>query len=108
MMTYNFGDILLIQFPFTEPSRSSKRPALVLYDSGDKDVLLCRVTTRPFSSLTDLRITDWKNAGLLKESYIRISKMATLEKGMVNRKLGMLASDDLSQAKQRIKEMFDL
>jgi hypothetical protein len=32
MMTYNFGDILLIRFPFTDQSRMSKRPVLVLYD----------------------------------------------------------------------------
>ena len=30
MMTYNLGDILLIKFPFTDSSRMSKRPALVL------------------------------------------------------------------------------
>ena len=45
MITYEFGDILLLRFPFTDPLRMSKRPALVLYDGEDLDVLLCRVTT---------------------------------------------------------------
>lgn len=48
MIRYELGDILLIQFPFTDPSKVSKRPVVVLYDNGDMDVLLCRVTTRPY------------------------------------------------------------
>ena len=50
MMTYNLGDILLIKFPFTDSSRLSKRPALVLYDNGDLDILLCRITTHALIS----------------------------------------------------------
>jgi len=38
MTTYNFGDIVLIGFPHTDLQGISKRPAVVLYDSGDRDV----------------------------------------------------------------------
>ncbi len=108
MMTYNLGDILLIRFPFTDQSRVSKRPALVLYDDGDLDILLCRVTTRPYFSPADLDINSWKESGLLKKSYIRLGKMATLQKDMVDKKLGELLSGDLTRIKQRLKQMFDI
>jgi mRNA interferase MazF len=39
MITYNLGDIVLIGFPHTDLQGVSKRPAIVLYDSGDQDVL---------------------------------------------------------------------
>ena len=55
-----------------------------------------------------MRVTEWNKAGLSKESYVRIGKMATLEKEMVNRKLGRLVSSDLLKAKHKLKEMFDL
>lgn len=108
MMTYNFGDILLIRFPFTDQSRMSKRPALVLYDDGDMDILLCRVTTRPHFSSADLDINSWKESGLLKKSYIRLGKMATLQKDMVDKKLGELLSGDLIRIKQILKQIFKL
>ena len=108
MMSYNLGDILLIRFPFTDQSRMSKRPALVLYDEGDMDILLCRVTTRPYFSSSDIAIDAWEKTGLLKESYIRLGKMATLKKDMVDKKLGELFPDDLMRIKQILKQMFDL
>ena len=108
MMTYNFGDILLVRFPFTDQLRVSKRPALVLYDDGDLDILLCRVTTRPNFSPADLDINSWKEFGLLKKSYIRLGKMATLQKDMVDKKLGELLSGDLTRIKQILKQIFKL
>ena len=35
MISYNLGDIVLIGFPHTDQQGISKRPAIVLYDSGD-------------------------------------------------------------------------
>jgi mRNA interferase MazF len=46
MTTYNFGDIVLIGFPHTDLQGTSKRPVILLYDSGDQDVLLARITTQ--------------------------------------------------------------
>ena len=40
MTTYDFGDIVLIGFPHTDMQGVFKRPALVLYDAGDLDVLV--------------------------------------------------------------------
>lgn len=50
MTTYNFGDIVLIGFPHTDLQGVSKRPTIVLYDSGDQDVLVARVTTQEYRS----------------------------------------------------------
>ena len=53
MTTYNFGDIVLIGFPHTDLQGISKRPAIVLYDSGDQDVLVARITTQEYTAETD-------------------------------------------------------
>lgn len=38
MTTYNFGDIILVPFPFTDQSTSKKRPAVVISsDAYNKD-----------------------------------------------------------------------
>jgi len=72
MTSYNFGDIVPIGFPHTDLQGTSKRPAIVLYDSGDQDVLLARITTQEYTIETDYRVLDWQKSGLLAESYIRL------------------------------------
>jgi len=43
MITYKFEDIVLIGFSHTDLLGVSKRPAIVLYDSGDQDFLVARI-----------------------------------------------------------------
>ena len=88
MTTYNFGDIVLLEFPFSGAVGSKKRPALVFCNTKDGDFIVCRVSTRPFSSKYEIPVSDWRAAGLLATSYIKLHKIATLEMGLVNKKIG--------------------
>ena len=106
MTSYNFGDIVLIGFPHTDLQGISKRPAIVLYDSGDQDVLLARITTQEYTTDTDYKILDWQKNGLLAESYIRFGKQATIEKRFIIRKLGTLEAKDIEVLKSILKRMF--
>jgi len=108
MTSYNFGDIVLIGFPHTDLQGISKRPAIVLYDSGDQDVLLARITTQEYTTETDYKILDWPKSGLLAESYIRLGRQATIEKRFIIRKLGTLEAKDTEVLKSILKRMFHL
>jgi mRNA-degrading endonuclease toxin of MazEF toxin-antitoxin module len=50
MTTYNFGDIILIPFPFTDQTTSKKRPAVVVsseaYNGDRPDIILMAVTSQ--------------------------------------------------------------
>jgi mRNA interferase MazF len=105
-MIYQLGDIVLIAFPFSDGRRVKKRPAIVLLDSKDNDLLLARVTSQPVNTTFDLFIKKWREAGLLKPSYIRLHKLATIETVLVDRKLGTLSDDDLTQIKQKLSEIY--
>lgn len=106
MTTYNFGEIVLVGFPHTDLQDISKRPALILYDSGDQDILIARITTQEYTTGTDYKIVEWKRCGLLVESFIRISKQATIEKKCVIKPLGTLAESEINTVKSIIKKMF--
>jgi mRNA interferase MazF len=108
MTSYNFGDIVLIGFPHTDLQGVSKRPAIVLYDSGDQDVLLVRITTQEYTTETDYRILDWQKSGLLAESYIRVGKQATIEKRFIIRKLGTLPASEINSLKTMLRKMLQL
>lgn len=108
MTAYNFGDIVLIGFPHSDLQGISKRPALVLYDSGDQDVLVARITTQEYTTEADYKIIDWRKGGLLAESYVRLGKQATIEKKYVIRKLGSLAEPEPETLKSIMRRIFKL
>ena len=108
MTTYNFGDIVLIGFPHTDLQGISKRPAVVLYDSSDRDVLVARVTTQEYKAKADYRIFEWRRCGLVAESYIRLGKQATIEKQYIIRKLGALAAPEVESIKSILRGIYSL
>lgn len=108
-MTYELGDILLLNaFPYSSLGAVKKRPALVLADTGDEDFLLCRITSEAGRDLYDLEIDDWKEVGLLLPSTIRLSKIATLTKRLVLKKLGRLGSPERRRVRSTLKKLFVL
>ena len=77
MTTYNFGDVLLVPFPFTDQTTTKKRPTVVIssdrYNQSKLDILLIAVTSQVRTPLQfgEILITDWSNAGLLKPPVIK-------------------------------------
>lgn len=108
MTAYNFGDIMLVGFPHSDLQGFSKRPAFVLYDAGDQDVLVARITTQEYTTETDYTVIDWKKSGLLAESFVRLAKQATIEKKYVIRKLGTLAETESETVKSIMRRMYNL
>jgi len=94
MTIFQPGDLLLVTFPFTSGKRGKQRPALALVDTGDADVLVARVTTQMYNTAFDVRLSDWKGAGLLAPSVVRLHKLAAIEKNLVVRMIGTLTKTD--------------
>jgi len=106
MTTYKPGDIVLINFPFVSGNETRRRPALVLLDTGDADVVVARVTSQPRSDTQDIEITDWRAAGLLLPSIVRLHKLATLEKRLIRRTLGNLSPTDRQMVAEMLGKIF--
>lgn len=90
-----FGEVFIVQFPFTSGAFSKPRPALVLFDMG-QDTLICRVTSVLRAAPLDVTIADWAQAGLAKPSVARLDRLVTVEKGILGRRLGILSPTDQS------------
>lgn len=109
MTDCEFGDILLLRvFPFSDFSGSKKRPALVLADTGDRDVVVCRITSEEPRDRYDFEILRWEKAGLLLPSAVRVSKMAVLSRELIVRKLGRLGSPDRREVRSLLRKLFQL
>lgn len=101
MITYSFGDLVLVLFPFTNQTASKKRPAVVIsseqYNVERPDIIIMAVSSRiePESkvAVAEAAVKNWQAAGLLKPSVMK-SVLATIEKGLVLKKLGRLEKED--------------
>ncbi|MGB0653227.1 MAG: type II toxin-antitoxin system PemK/MazF family toxin [Thermoplasmatota archaeon] len=107
-MTLDAGDIVLLPFPHTDLKSGKKRPALVLTDAayhGDSlDVVLAYVTSQPQKGPWVLPVTskDLSSGGLVKESWVRVDRLATVEQRLVQRVAGRLAPAKMDDVKARI------
>jgi len=97
MASYAAGDVVLLEFPFTDTAGSKRRPALILLDTGDDDIVVARVTGQLSAAPQDVTLDEWQQAGLLLPSVIRLHKVATLERRLVDKKLGRLMPADWSR-----------
>ncbi len=108
-MPFEFGDVVLLPFPFTSQIASKRRPAVVVSNTGynlaKPDVVVMAVTSqlRPTPGLGEVWIRRWQAAGLLKPSAIK-PVFATLEQTLVIRTLGRLGAADKQALKQAIAE----
>lgn len=95
----SFGTVVLVPFPFTSQAASKQRPAVIVssraYAVERPDLIMMAVTSqlRPTPALGEVWLRQWQAAGLLKPSAVK-PVFATLEQGLVIRRLGALAADD--------------
>jgi mRNA interferase MazF len=99
MTAYKRGDVVLVGFVFSDESGQKLRPALVIsssaYNRGRKEVVVAAITSNVRRRLFgDHLIADWKAAGLLFPS-VATGILRTITRGMIYRKLGVLAKVDI-------------
>ena len=108
MSTTNYkpGDIVLVDFPFASGGQTRRRPAVILLDTGDADVLVARVTSQSRQDTFDVEVKDWKGAALFLPSIVRLHKLATLEKKLIIRTLGRLQPTDYQAVSAVLGKLF--
>jgi len=93
------GTIVLLKFPFTDGINYKRRPALVLRDFKNGDMLVCRIIRKIFTSKYDIFLDNRLKFGLKLPSVVRVHKMATLETNMIATIMGQIDESVLSKIK---------
>lgn len=112
MIVYEFGDILLMPFPFTDQTTTKKRPTVVIssqkYNLSRPDLIVMAISSQLTTPLLfgEMSITDWQLAGLLKTSVIK-PVVTTIQKDLVVRKLGQLNQQDRNALKKHLRSLLD-
>ena len=111
-ISYKFGDLVLVPFPFTDQTSVKQRPAVVVssaaYNSERPDIILMAVTSQIRASATvgEVMIHAWQKAGLIKSSAIK-PIITTIEKRLVIRMLGQLSEEDRQALKMTLSTILN-
>jgi mRNA interferase MazF len=105
---FEFGDIVLVPFPFTNQAASKRRPAVIVsaptFHNSRPDLIVMAVTSQlripPLPG--EAILLNWQAAGLLKPSVAKPVLM-TVQKTLILRRLGRLESVD----RRSISEVLD-
>lgn len=115
MIALQKGDVVLAVFPFSDLSQTKLRPAIVLWTSRTgQDVTICFITSQSLNDVsTDeflLQPSDpeFLGTGLKVVSKIRVTKIASLERKLITRRLGQLGNTYISTLNTKIIQAFQL
>lgn len=97
-MICDFGDVVVVPFPFVDRPIAKRRPALVLsresFNAGNGHSILAMITTAARTNWpSDIELSGHTDAGLDHRSVVRW-KLFTLPNELIVRQLGRLARRD--------------
>jgi len=107
MTKYKYGDIILAKVVFSEGEGFKKRPAIIVssneYNNNRQEIIIAAITSNITRSLPgDTLIVQWEKAGLLAPSVVT-GIFQTIKKGLIDRKLGILANEDFLKVRENLK-----
>ena len=111
-MAYEPFDVVVVPFPFTDSSKTKRRPALILSQKSDfgaviEHSVLAMITSQKNDPWPlDVVIKNKKQSGLTAPSLVRM-KLFTLDNRFILRKIGHLSTADQKHVKQSLSKIFD-
>jgi mRNA interferase MazF len=102
------GGVVVLPFPFSDLSKSKKRPALVVSNLIGDDLILCQITSE--SRVDDYSIVlgndDFNKGSLNLTSMIRPNRLFTADKSIILYKVGSLKESKIKEVENEIIKIF--
>jgi len=112
MTGFSRGDVVLVNFVFSDQSAVKRRPALILttdrYHENRQEAIVAAITSNISRLLMgDYRIKDWRRGGLLYPSVVT-GIIRTVKQDMLHRKLGAISAGDQRAIEQKLRSILGL
>jgi len=93
------GDIVIIDFPYSDFRNAKRRPVLILKVPKGNDVIVVQITGSSHEKSVEISIkeNDFQKGNLKIESFIRIDKVASMEKSLIRYKAGSLKNEKFEE-----------
>jgi hypothetical protein len=109
----NKGDVVMVDVPYLDASRSVLRPAIVVCDTSQMlDVIVAALSSRirdplpPTHYVIDRTHRDWAPSGLRLESVVRCDRMFTVHDSQIRRVIGLISLPSLAEIDTVLKRTF--
>lgn len=102
------GDVWLADVLFKGTGQTKQRPVIIIGNelALDVDVIIAPVTSKQPRSQFDVVLEYWKEAGLLKPSVVRTSKIISVHGSELKRQIGLLHIHDLERILNMCRNLF--
>ena len=106
--------IVLVPFPFDDLTATKVRPAVCLEIKPFDHIVLAFITSRvstvaaPTDFVIDKSDADFAPTGLKVSSTIRLHRLMTVTKSIVQRELGELSATQQTEIDNRLRKLFNL
>ena len=102
------GDVVVTRFPFSDLSKTKRRPALVLAEAEFGDLILCQITSKSYSSQIAIPLEGdhFLSGSLPISSYVRPDKLFTAETTIIEDAPGKLRTEKLDEVLAQVRGLF--
>ena len=98
------GDVVVLNFPFSDLSQTKRRPALVVATPQGDDVIPCQITSQARTDAYSILLeqSDFSSGGLNQTSRVRPNRLFTADEAIVVYRAGRISNDKLSDVIDRL------
>ncbi|MFQ5733491.1 MAG: type II toxin-antitoxin system PemK/MazF family toxin [Planctomycetaceae bacterium] len=118
-MNVSRGDVVLVDFPFSDRTGSKVRPCLVVQSDHNNrrldDTIVVTITSRthhvatePTQLLIDVATPAGQQSGLLFTSAVQCENVLTVDGHFVLRRIGVLPADVMQQVNECLKAALEI
>ena len=113
------GDVVLVDYPFSDRTGSKVRPCLVVQVDRNNlrldDTIVVTISSRtrfvdrePTQLLIDISSSEGKQSGLLANSAVLCENILTVDTGYIHRRIGRLSQELMILVDRCLKEALNL
>lgn len=109
MAHFQAGDVIVVPFPFSDQAVRKVRPAVIVsslqLEKKNGKYFVAMITSALHAAQHgDVNVSDLQRAGLPAASLVRCSKLATIERSDIHKRVGTLPPSDQSQVQAQLRE----
>lgn len=108
MGKFTVGNVVLVEFPFSNLKGKKIRPALVLANVEFGNIILCQITSKSYSSKSAVRLelSDFEKGKLPVVSFARPDKLFTADTSIIKSLAGNLKEKKKEAILKKVNKIF--
>ncbi|HLC53515.1 MAG TPA: type II toxin-antitoxin system PemK/MazF family toxin [Candidatus Nanoarchaeia archaeon] len=98
------GEVVVLNFPFSNLTQSKRRPAFIIKVPKGGDLIVCQITgtSQEKSAEIPIKREDFEKENLKVESYLRMDKVFSVEKSLIKYKIGPLKKEKIEEILEKV------